>query len=214
MLFFVTLLAVVLLGFGVVQLARVASRGEFAGIETFGFALVLGATALVLPSAVGWFAYRALDRQIGSLTSQVDDTPAGTHRAFAVEGSGAAGELASALTRLVAELADRVDDGRRESRLLQSVVVAMKEGMVVLGADRKIRIANDAFRLLFRTPFDPVGGSSPRSCATPRCFASSRRPSLREARSGRRSFTSPARTLVPAARLAAGGGSADEPAGP
>src|SRR4030095_5571655 len=64
MLFCVTLLAVVLLGFGVVQLARVASRGEFAGIETFGFALVLGATALVLPSAVGWFAYRALDRQI------------------------------------------------------------------------------------------------------------------------------------------------------
>jgi two-component system phosphate regulon sensor histidine kinase PhoR len=158
MLVCVTLLAVVLLGFGIVQLARVASRGELAGIETFGFALVLGATALVLPSAVGWFAYRALDRQIGSLTSQVDATPAdGTHRAITVEGSGAAGELASALTRLVAELADRVDDGRRESRLLQSVVVAMKEGMVVLGADRKIRIANDAFRLLFRTPFDPVG---------------------------------------------------------
>ncbi len=154
----VTLLAVVLLGFGVLQLASVASRGELAGIETFGFALILGATALVLPSAVGWFAYRALDRQVESLTAQVDAALAdSTHRAFVVEGRGAAGELASALTRLVAELADRVDDGQRESRLLQSVVVAMKEGMVVLGADRKIRIANDAFRQLFRTPFDPVG---------------------------------------------------------
>jgi two-component system phosphate regulon sensor histidine kinase PhoR len=148
----------VLLGYGIVQLADIASRGELGGIETFGFALVLGATALVLPSAVGWFAYRALDRQVESLTSQIDATPTdGTHRAFVVEGSGSAGELASALTRLVAELADRVDDGRRESRLLQSVVAAMKEGMVVLGADRKIRIANDAFHQLFRTPFDPVG---------------------------------------------------------
>ena len=154
----VTLLAVVLLGFGVLQLAGLASRGELAGIETFGFALILGATALVLPSAVGWFAYRALDRQIESLTAEVDAAPTdGTHWAFVVEGRSSAGELASALTRLVAELADRVEDGRRESRLLQSVVGAMKEGMVVLGPDRKIRVANEAFRQLFRTPFDPVG---------------------------------------------------------
>jgi two-component system phosphate regulon sensor histidine kinase PhoR len=61
------------------------------------------------------------------------------------------------MTRIVCELADRVEDGRQESLLLQSVVGAMKEGMVVLGPDRKIRVANEAFRQLFRTPFDPVG---------------------------------------------------------
>ncbi len=154
----VTGLAVVLLGFGVVQLARVAAKGELAGIETFGFALVLGATALVLPAAVGWFAYRALDREIESLATQIDAAPSdGTHSAFIVEGRNAAGELASAITRHVAQLADRVEAGRREGRLLQSVVGAMKEGMVVLGADRKIRVANEAFRQLFRTPFDPEG---------------------------------------------------------
>lgn len=154
----VTLLAMILLGFGILQLTNVAARGEFPRIETFAFAVILGATALVLPSAVGWFAYRALERQVETLTAEVDATPTdGTHRAFVVAGSGPAGELASALTRRVAELADRVEDGRREGRLLQSVVVAMKEGMVVLGPDRKIRVANEAFRLLFRTPFDPVG---------------------------------------------------------
>ena len=152
------LLAVVVLAFGVVQLVRVAVRSGLAGLETFGFALVLGATALVLPCAVFWFAYRALDRQVEGLAADVDDTPSdGTRRAFIVEGRGSAGELASAMTRLVAELAERVDDGRRDSRLLQSIVVAMKEGMVVLGPDRKIRVANEAFRQLFRTPFDPVG---------------------------------------------------------
>ncbi len=154
----VTLLAVVLLGFGVLRLTHAAERSDFDAIETFGFALILGATALVLPAAVGWFAYRALDRQVETLTAEIDATPTdGSHRAFVVGGRDSAGELASAMTRLVAELAGRVDDGRRESRLLHSVVVAMKEGMVVLGPDRKIRVANDAFRQLFRTPFDPVG---------------------------------------------------------
>ena len=154
----VSALAVVLLGFGVLQLARLGARGELASAETFGFAVILGATALVLPCAVGWFAYRALDRQIESLTAAVDAAPTdGTQRAFVAEGSSSASELASALTRLITGLAVRVDDGRRESRLLESVVVAMKEGMVVLGPDRKIRVANDAFRQLFRTPFDPVG---------------------------------------------------------
>jgi two-component system phosphate regulon sensor histidine kinase PhoR len=153
-----TILAVVVLAFGVFQLVRVVVRSELAGLETFGFALVLGATALVLPCAVFWFAYRALDRQVEGLAADVDDTSSdGTRRAFIVEGRGSAGELASAMTRLVAELADRVEDGRRDSRLLQSIVVAMKEGMVVLGPDRKIRVANEAFRQLFRTPFDPVG---------------------------------------------------------
>ena len=154
----VTLIAVVLLGFGIRQLAIVAARGEFAPIETFGFALVLGATALILPAAIGWFAYRSLDRQVEALTSAIDAAPRdGTHRSFGVSSPGPAGDLASAITRLVAELTGQVDEGRRESRLLQSVVVAMKEGMVVLDHDRKIRVANDAFRQLFRTPFDPVG---------------------------------------------------------
>jgi two-component system phosphate regulon sensor histidine kinase PhoR len=154
----VTALAVVLLGFGVLRLTGVAAKEEFAEIETFAFALVLGATALILPSAVGWFAYRALDREVEALTVEVDATATdGTHRAFVVQGQSSAGELASALTRRVSELADRIENGRRESRLLKSVVGAMKEGMVVLGPDRKIRVANEAFRQLFRTPFDPVG---------------------------------------------------------
>jgi len=148
-------LAAVLMGLGVVRLAGVGSRG---GAETFGFALVLAVTVLAAPVAVGWFAYRSLEREVRALTAAADRVEAeAPPRVFAAEGSGPAGELASAMTRLVAELAGRVDEGRHESRLLRSVVGAMKEGMVVIGPDRKIRVANDAFRQLFRTPFDPVG---------------------------------------------------------
>jgi two-component system, OmpR family, phosphate regulon sensor histidine kinase PhoR len=154
----VSALAAILLGFGLLQLVALARRAETSDFEILAFAVVLGATALVLPAAVGWFAFRAIDRQVSGLTDAIDTAFAhGDPRTFTVSGEGTAGELASALTRLVSELAVRVDEGRREGRLLVSVIGAMKEGMVVLGPDRKIRIANDAFRQLFRTPFDPVG---------------------------------------------------------
>jgi two-component system phosphate regulon sensor histidine kinase PhoR len=154
----VSALASVLLGFGLLQLVSLGAGGDVSAPELFAFGVLLAATVLVLPAAIGWFAFRALDRRVASLTAAVDATLAtpGPHT-FVVPGPGAAGELASALTRLVAELASRVDEGRREGRLLASVIGAMKEGMVVVGKDRKIRIANDAFRQLFRTPFDPVG---------------------------------------------------------
>jgi two-component system phosphate regulon sensor histidine kinase PhoR len=152
-----SLLASILLGFGLLQLAELAAQ-DASRLEIFAFAIVLGLTALVLPAACGWFAFRMLDRQVVALTEGVDASFAGSGpRVFAVGGRGSAGELASALTRLVSDLAVRVQDGQREGRLLVSVIGAMKEGMVVLGPDRKIRVANDAFRQLFRTPFDPLG---------------------------------------------------------
>jgi two-component system phosphate regulon sensor histidine kinase PhoR len=154
----VSILASVLLGFGLLQIAELAAAGNASRLEIFAFAIVLGMTALVLPAACGWFAFRMLDRQVTALTEGVDASFAGGGpRVFAVAGQGSAGELASALTRLVDDLGARVEEGRREGRLLTSVIGAMKEGMVVLGPDRKIRVANDAFRQLFRTPFDPVG---------------------------------------------------------
>jgi two-component system phosphate regulon sensor histidine kinase PhoR len=152
------LLAALLLALGVLQLLEVGGRGGASGMEAFGLAFLLGLTGIVLPVAVGYLAYRALDREIAALTAAVDaSAEGGARRTFVARGRGNAGELASALTRLVSGLVDEVDQGRRESRLLQSVVGAMKEGMVVLGHDRKIRVANDAFRQLFRTPFEPAG---------------------------------------------------------
>jgi len=152
------LLAAFLLAIGVLQLIEVGSSGGASGIEVFGLAFLLGLTGIVLPVAVGYLAYRGLDREVETLTAAVDAAAEGSgRRTFVATGRGNAGELASALTRLVSGLVNEVDRGRREGRLLQSVVGAMKEGMVVLGHDRKIRVANDAFRQLFRTPFEPAG---------------------------------------------------------
>jgi len=152
------LVAALLLAVGVLQLVEVASRGSASGLEAFGLAFLLGITGLVLPVAVGYLAFRGLDRELAALTAAVDGAAEGSgRRTFVARGAGSAGELASALTRYVAGLVDEVEQGRREGRLFQSVVGAMKEGMVVLGHDRKIRVANEAFRQLFRTPFEPAG---------------------------------------------------------
>jgi len=152
------LLAALLLALGVLQLLEVTARGNASGLEAFALAFLLGLTGVVLPVAVGYLAYRAIDREVAALTAAVDAAAEGSpRRTFVAHGRGNAGELASALSRLVGGLVDQVDQGRRESRLLESVIGAMKEGMVVLGHDRKIRVANDAFRQLFRTPFEPAG---------------------------------------------------------
>jgi PAS domain-containing protein len=174
------LLAALLLALGILQLAEVSAIGNASSLEAFGIAFLLGLTGVVLPVAVGYLAYRGFDREIAALTASVDAAAEGEgRRAFVARGRGNAGELASALTRLVSGLVDQVDQGRRESRLLESVIGAMKEGMVVLGHDRKIRAANDAFRQLFRTPFEPAGRllasrGSP-SCASAPRWAGGRR---------------------------------------
>ena len=154
----VALLAATVLAFGTLRIAENTVGGGIGRGEAFGIAFLLGLSVVVLPSAVGWYAVRGLERQIEELTASVDAAAADhTRGAFVASSRGSPGDLASALTRLVAGLSSEIEGGRRESRLFQSVIGAMKEGMVVLGPDRKIRVANDAFRQLFRTPFDPAG---------------------------------------------------------
>ena len=152
------LLGAFVLAFGVLRLAEAAAGARASTAEAWTLAFLLGATVLVLPIAVGYLAFRELEREVLGLAATADAVAEGeAGRTFVSSAPGAPGDLASALTRLVGGLIDAVDEGRRESRLLQSIIGAMKEGMVVLGPDRKIRVANDAFRQLFRTPFDPVG---------------------------------------------------------
>jgi len=71
-------------------------------------------------------------------------------RRLAESASRAAEREESALRARIAEL----DEDRR---LLRSVFAGMREGLLVVGPDRRIRLVNDAFRQIFGLPFDPVG---------------------------------------------------------
>ena len=68
----------------------------------------------------------------------------------AEESASSAEREAAALRREIAAL----DEDRR---LLASVFAGMREGLLVVGPDRRIRLVNDAFRQIFDVPFDPVG---------------------------------------------------------
>ena len=93
----------------------------------------LAVTALLLALVAGLVAFRA------------------GRRLRAAEREAAAGaRTENTLLARIAELdADR--------RLLRSVFAGMREGLLVVGPDRRIRLVNDAFQQIFDVPFDPIG---------------------------------------------------------
>jgi two-component system phosphate regulon sensor histidine kinase PhoR len=69
----------------------------------------------------------------------------------------AAEEAVAEVERGRTDLLLRLGELDADRRLLRSVFAGMREGLLVVGPDRRIRLVNDAFRQIFDVPFDPVG---------------------------------------------------------
>lgn len=69
----------------------------------------------------------------------------------------AAESFAEPFRRLHGALLARVDEAEEERRLALSILAGMREGLVWLGPDRRIRLANETFRKTFAPPSDPIG---------------------------------------------------------
>ncbi len=67
-----------------------------------------------------------------------------------------AGEV-DALARAAREADRRIAAAEGERSLFRSIVSGMKEGLVVIGPDRRILLANEAFRQIFLLGSDPAG---------------------------------------------------------
>jgi len=65
--------------------------------------------------------------------------------------------LAAAVRRMRATLLEKGSDLDIERLLLSSVIGGMREGLIVVGHDRRIRLANDEVRRILELPFDPTG---------------------------------------------------------
>jgi len=64
---------------------------------------------------------------------------------------------ARAAERAHDDLQGRIAELDEDRRLLRSVFAGMREGLLVVDPDRRIRLVNDAFRQIFGLPFDPIG---------------------------------------------------------
>ncbi|HEX5043412.1 MAG TPA: ATP-binding protein [Candidatus Polarisedimenticolaceae bacterium] len=77
--------------------------------------------------------------------------------ASAVRARRLAERAARAAEREESGLRARIAELDEDRRLLRSVFAGMREGLLVVGPDRRIHLVNDAFRQIFGLPFDPIG---------------------------------------------------------
>jgi two-component system phosphate regulon sensor histidine kinase PhoR len=146
-------------GSGAIRLARdlESIEADLAGLDR----AILGAGALGLLAGLAilglWLraAYdRPLERVRAALTRiESGDLSARTH----LRGRGAVGEIAVAIDQMAGELESRLREVTQEKDQLSGVLGGMVEGVLVVGADGRIGLANRSLRELFGIRGELVG---------------------------------------------------------
>ncbi len=122
---------------------------------------LLASLSIVVGGGVTWFAVRQMMRPLVDLSRHVRSF-SGT----AMEPSAALGEhdelgaLAGAFDRMQRDLADRRDQIENHAERLQTVLSSMAEGVLAVGPDKSILLANDAARQLLDFAMPDAQGRS------------------------------------------------------
>jgi len=109
---------------------------------------------------VGYAAIGRLSRPVEQLADAVERSAAsaGAEPIPAFHGAGTEIErLATGLGRMRLAQLDRLAELDRERQVLASVVAGVREGLLLVGPDRRLRLVNDAARAIFDLRFDPQG---------------------------------------------------------
>jgi len=113
---------------------------------------------MLLLTAIAYGAIRRLSYPVEWMTDAVERAAAGD---FQLDLPRAGGEevsrLYSAVGRLQTALLAKISELDSERAVLASVVGGMKEGLLLLDSDSRIRLTNEALRNLFDIDFDPLG---------------------------------------------------------
>jgi len=109
--------------------------------------------------AVIWWGVRQIVEPLAQLTRNVRAIAAGDdERPVTSEGIDEMGVLSAAFHQMQRRLARRLDQAQENSQQLQTVLGSMVEGVLAVGTDRTILLANDAGRqMLDFTTAEPVG---------------------------------------------------------
>jgi two-component system phosphate regulon sensor histidine kinase PhoR len=132
------------------QLERVSRAAR----TTFWVGIV---AALLLHTAVAYLLVRRLSVRVERVARQLGASDAGVPAHVQYRGSHEVGALAAAVNRVERNLEEKIEQLESEQHLLSAAVSGMKEALVVVGPDRRILLANEAFRRLFQPAEEPVG---------------------------------------------------------
>jgi two-component system phosphate regulon sensor histidine kinase PhoR len=150
-------------GAGPVKYARVAvAASELGRLQArhVGLVVALALATMALPVGVGYAAVRRLSRPVERMAAAVERSFRGEHALELGEGRGEEVErLGAAVGRMRQALVEKLAELDGERVLLSSVIGGMREGLLLVGADRRIRLANQALRSVFDLDFDPTGHS-------------------------------------------------------
>ncbi len=136
--------------------------GELHAIVAAPFPALVAAVvaAMLVVLAVGYGGMRRLSRPIERLAAVVESAGSTPNASVvpAVSRAGAEIErLANGLRRMHAAQVERLAELDRERQVLASVVAGVREGLLLVGPDRRLRLANDAARAILDLHHDPRG---------------------------------------------------------
>jgi two-component system phosphate regulon sensor histidine kinase PhoR len=121
-------------------------------------AILFALAALLVLAAIAYAVVRRLSAPIERMSRAAERTVAGDLGVeVPYDGTDEISQLGASINRMRARLLDKVGELDADHRLMASVLAGMKEGVLLVGPGRRIELANDAFRQIFRVPFDPAG---------------------------------------------------------
>jgi two-component system phosphate regulon sensor histidine kinase PhoR len=116
------------------------------------------AGAMLLLTSLAYLVVRGISRPIERMAEAAERTAAGDITLqVPYEGNDEVAHLAQSINRLERSFLDKIAELDADRRLMESLLAGMKEGLLLVGPDRRIELANDAFRSIFDVRFDPTG---------------------------------------------------------
>jgi two-component system phosphate regulon sensor histidine kinase PhoR len=142
----------------VVRIALPTKEVERVQKEYSGLVALIAFLAMLLLTGVAYVAVRRMSKPIEAMTAAAVRTAGGDLRsAVPVGGEDEIGRLADSVNRMKSALVRKIEDLDDERRLFSSVVAGIKEGLLLLDGERRVSMANDAFRSIFGVDVDPTG---------------------------------------------------------
>ena len=131
-----------------------------AGARRTALMWMSAAATVGLGSLATWYCVRRIAEPLRTLSRDVRAIAAGEDRTVGEQSPDELGTLADAFARMQQSLARRVDQIQENNEQTQTILGSMVEGVLAVGPDRTILLANEAGRNLldFATP-EPLGRS-------------------------------------------------------
>lgn len=115
--------------------------------------------AMLLLTGVAYAAVRRISKPVERMSDLADRTARGDLDVEVPDrGMDEVSRLGASVNRMKRALMEKIGELQDERVLFSSVIGGMREGLLVVGPDRRIRLANDALLRIFDLREDPSGG--------------------------------------------------------